>query len=282
MNTPDDEEVLLGLAPAPPKLNVEAPVAGAGAAAAGALSAPPKLKVDGAVVTAGVAVAAPKVKAEAVVLAGAPNVKVELGAVVVAGAPKAGGAPVAAEPKAVVTEGAAVAAPKVKVEAVVLAGAPYAGGGAVVEAGAVEPNVKVEAAVEAGATGAAVVVAVVAPKVKVALAAGAGAVAAAPNVKVEVPVLGTLVVTDPNPDRLFGSVEVVAAPNEKLGFEVEPPSTSEPKLKVVLEAVVVAVEDVPNNIGGGDLVTDDVVEAAPNERLGGCGLFVSSKASETS
>ena len=33
VNTPDDEEVLLGLAPEPPKLNVEAPVAGAGAAA---------------------------------------------------------------------------------------------------------------------------------------------------------------------------------------------------------------------------------------------------------
>ena len=63
---------------------------------------------------------------------------------------------------------------------------------------------------------AAVVVAVEAPKVKA---------AAAPNVKVEVPVLGTLVVTDPNPDKLF-----------LLGFEVE--AASEPKLKAEVEAVL--------------------------------------------
>ena len=51
-------------------------------------------------------------------------------------------------------------------------------------------------------------------------------------------------------------------------------AASEPKLKV-------DVEDVPNGIDGDDLVTDDVVEAveaAPNEKLGGCGLFVASGA----
>ena len=262
--------MLLGLAPAPPpKLNVEAPVAGA--FAAGVFSAPPNPeKVEGAVVTAGAAAAAPKLKVEAVVLAGAPKVKVELGADVVAGAPKASGAP--------------VDAPKVGAEVVAilkldLAVLPYAGGGApdaVVVVGADEPNVNVEVAVEAGAEDV-----VEAPKVKVEPGAAG---AAAPNVKVEVPVLGTLVVTEPNPDKLFGSVEV-AAPNEKLGFEVEVVD-SEPKLKVV-EAVVVAVEDVPNDVEGGDFVTDDVVlatlavevvEAAPNEKLGGCGLFVASGA----
>ena len=260
--------MLLGLAPAPPpKLNVEAPVAGA--FAAGVFSAPPNPeKVEGAVVTAGAAAAAPKLKVEAVVLAGAPKVKLELGADVVAGAPKASGAP--------------VDAPKVGAEVVAilkldLAVLPYAGGGAaVVEVGADEPNVNVEVAVEAGAE-----VVVEAPKVKVEPGAAG---AAAPNVKVEVPVLGTLVVTEPNPDKLFGSVEV-ADPNEKLGFEVEVVD-SEPKLKVV-EAVVVAVEDVPNDVEGGDFVTDDVVlatlavevvEAAPNEKLGGCGLFVASGA----
>lgn len=256
------------MAPAPPpKLNVEAPVAGA--FAAGVFSAPPNPeKVEGAVVTAGAAAAAPKLNVEAVVLAGAPKVKVELGADVVAGAPKAGGAP----------------APKVGAEVVAilkldLAVLPYAGGGApdaVVVVGADEPNVNVEVAVEAGAE-----VVVEAPKVKVEPGAAG---AAAPNVKVEVPVLGTLVVTEPNPDKLFGSVEV-AAPNEKLGFEDEVVD-SEPKLKVV-EAVVVAVEDVPNDVEGGDFVTDDVVlatlavevvEAAPNEKLGGCGLFVASGA----
>ena len=255
------------MAPAPPPhLNVEAPLAGA--FAAGVFSAPPNPeKVEGAVVTAGVAAAAPKLKVEAVVLAGAPKVKVELGADVVTGAPKAGGAP---------------DAPKVGAEVVAilkldLAVLPYAGGGApdaVVVVGADEPNVNVEVAVEAGAE-----VVVEAPKVKVEPGAAG---AAAPNVKVEVPVLGTLVVTEPNPDKLFGSVEV-ADPNEKLGFEVEVVD-SEPKLKVV-EAVVVAVEDVPNDVEGGDFVTDDVVlatlavevvEAAPNEKLGGCGLFVAS------
>ena len=259
------------MAPAPPpKLNVEAPVAGA--FAAGVFSAPPNPeKVEGAVVTAGAAADAPKLKVEAVVLAGAPKVKLELGADVVAGAPKASGAP--------------VDAPKVGAEVVAilkldLAVLPYAGGGApdaVVVVGADEPNVNVEVAVEAGAE---VVVAVEAPKVKVEPGAAG---AAAPNVKVEVPVLGTLVVTEPNPDKLFGSVEV-ADPNEKLGFEVE--VDSEPKLKVV-EAVVVAVEDVPNDVEGGDFVTDgvvlatlavEVVEAAPNEKLGGCGLFVASGA----
>ena len=54
---------------------------------------------------------------------------------------------------------------------------------------------------------------------------------------------GTFVVTDPNPNKFFGSNE-----------------------------------DVPNDIDVGDLVTDDVVEAAPNEKLGGCGLFVTSEA----
>ena len=48
-------------------------------------------------------------------------------------------------------------------------------------------------------------------------------------------------------------------------------AASEPKLKV-------DVEDVPNGIDGDDLVTDDVVEAAPNEKLGGCGIFVASGA----
>ena len=261
--------MLLGLAPAPPpKLNVEAPVAGA--FAAGVFSAPPNPeKVEGAVVTAGAAADAPKLKVEAVVLAGAPKVKVELGADVVTGAPKAGGAPVD-DPK--------VGAEVVEMLKLDLAVLPYAGGGAedaVVEVGADEPNVNVEVAVEAGAE-----VVVEAPKVKVEPGAAG---AAAPNVKVEVPVLGTLVVTEPNPDKLFGSVEV-AAPNEKLGFEVE--VDSEPKLKVV-EAVVVAVEDVPNDVEGGDFVTDgvvlatlavEVVEAAPNEKLGGCGLFVASGA----
>ena len=264
--------MLLGLAPAPPpKLNVEAPVAGA--FAAGVFSAPPNPeKVEGAVVTAGAAADAPKLKVEAVVLAGAPKVKVELGADVVTGAPKAGGAPVDA-PK--------VGAEVVEMLKLDLAVLPYAGGGApdaVVVVGADEPNVNVEVAVEAGAED---VVAVEAPKVKVEPGAAG---AAAPNVKVEVPVLGTLVVTEPNPDKLFGSVEV-ADPNEKLGFEVEVVD-SEPKLKVV-EAVVVAVEDVPNDVEGGDFVTDDVVlatlavevvEAAPNEKLGGCGLFVASGA----
>ena len=43
----------------------------------------------------------------------------------------------------------------------------------------------------------------------------------------------------------------------------------------------VDVENVPNDIDGDDLVMDDVVagvEAAPNEKLGGCGLFVASGA----
>ena len=135
--------MLLGLAPAP-KLNVEAPVAGA--FAAGVFSAPPNPeKVEGAVVTAGAAADAPKLKVEAVVLAGAPKVKVELGADVVAGAPKADGAPVDA-PKV----GAEVVA-MLKLDLAVL---PYAGGGApdaVVVVGADEPNVNVEVAVEAGA-----------------------------------------------------------------------------------------------------------------------------------
>ena len=48
-------------------------------------------------------------------------------------------------------------------------------------------------------------------------------------------------------------------------------AASEPKLKV-------DVADVLNGIDGDDLVTDDVVEAAPNEKLGGCGLFVASGA----
>ena len=59
----------------------------------------PNPEKDEAVVTAGVL---PKVKVDAVVLAGAPNVNVELGAAaeVVLGAPKAGGAEEFVVPKA--------------------------------------------------------------------------------------------------------------------------------------------------------------------------------------
>ena len=133
--------------------------------------------------------------------------------------------------------------------------------------------------VEEGAGAADVVVE--APKVKVEEAVE---LEGAPNVKVDVAVLGTLVVTDPNPDKLvLGSVEV--APKEKLGLEA---AVSElPKVKVELEAVEVtaAADEVANEKDGGDLVTVAVVTSvlvvagvleAPNEKLGG--LFVASGA----